>query len=213
MISVTLYNRLTIWSIVLTTITTIGIHSSFMNLNNHSVYAQMSTINSNITTPGIMRGPVGIPGMINATNTTSSISLMDTITSALESKINLSLGNATVAAENSLGNNSHVVAAHLGEENGYLVYNILALAPDRSFNRILIDPGNGNIILSEQIPVDQLIKTGMERPRMMVNPPDTMIIRPSGPGMLHALPVPPPATSGPRMELAPAPAPGMYVPK
>jgi hypothetical protein len=51
----------------------------------------------------------------------------------------MSLINATGSAEESLGDNSHALAAHLRDESGYLVYNVLALAPDRSFNRVLVD--------------------------------------------------------------------------
>src|SRR5215208_7695021 len=61
---------------------------------------------------------------MNNTNITGSISLFDTITAAVESKINVSFSDAVMSAEGSLGNNSDAVAGHLGDENGYLVYNI-----------------------------------------------------------------------------------------
>lgn len=97
-------------------------------------------------------------GLNDVKNVTTSISLFDTITEALESKINITLSNASLTAENLLGENSHAVAAHLGEENGYLIYNILVLAPERSFNRILVDPGNGTVILSEELSKQQLMR-------------------------------------------------------
>src|SRR5215208_5613519 len=68
---------------------------------------------------------IGPPTIImNNTNITGSISLFDTITAAVESKINVSFSDAVMSAESSLGNNSDAVAGHLGDENGYLVYNI-----------------------------------------------------------------------------------------
>jgi hypothetical protein len=136
-----------------------GGQSNPIMLGNQNANAQLTGSSSNNTLPDsagndtikgmMMGGPMDT--MMNRTNITSSISLIDTITTALESKINVSLSEAAANVENSLGNNSHAVAAHLGDENGYLVYNVMALAPDRSFNRVLVDPGNGEVLLSEQI--------------------------------------------------------------
>ena len=136
-----------------------GGQSNPIMLGNQNANAQLtgsSSSNNNILpnsagndaiTGMMMGGPMDT--MMNRTNITSSISLIDTITTALESKINVSLSEAAANAENSLGNNSHAVAAHLGDENGYLVYNVMTLAPDRSLNKVLVDPGNGEVLLSE----------------------------------------------------------------
>jgi len=135
-----------------------GGQSNPIMLGNQNVNAQLTASSSNNDTPPDSAGNDAITGMMmggpmdtmmNRTNITSSISLIDTITTALESKINVSLSEAAANAENSIGNNSHAVAAHLGDENGYLVYNVMTLAPDRSLNRVLVDPGNGEVLLSE----------------------------------------------------------------
>lgn len=55
-------------------------------------------------------------------NITGSIDFMSAIAKAIASQIKTSLSDATIAAEKSIGNNSHAVSAHIGDENGYLVY-------------------------------------------------------------------------------------------
>ena len=84
-------------------------------------------------------------------NITSSINLMNIIHQVIESKVNVSLSNATTTAEESLGNNSHAVAAHIDEHNGYLVYNVMVIDPSMNFSKVVVDPGNGDILLTEQI--------------------------------------------------------------
>jgi hypothetical protein len=116
-------------------------------------------------------------------NVTTSISLIETMTEALESKINVTLGNATLSAEKLLGENSDAVAAHLGEENGYLVYYIFALDPDRNFNRILVDPGNGTVIQREQLSKEQLLSQAVEPgyTNLAIPPPADMFMGPGPP--------------------------------
>jgi hypothetical protein len=139
-----------------------------------------SNINGSMSRPApgsmVVMGPLS--GLSNNTsNITSTIGLFDTITDALESKVNVSLSDAAASASASIGNNSHVVAAHLGDENGYLLYNILALDSDRNFNRILVDPGNGDIIFTETISKEQLMNQGMARHHIAA-PPDTIMMMP-----------------------------------
>ena len=112
--------------------------------------------------------------MMRGENVTSSINLMNIITNALGSQIKVSLSNATTIAENSVGNNSHAVAAHLGDENGYLVYTIFVLDPSMNFNTVIVDPGNGQVLSSKQISMEEhlMMHKGMMGPGMM------------GPGMM-----------------------------
>jgi hypothetical protein len=68
-------------------------------------------------------------------NITSSINLMKAIGSAIGSKINVGLSDASTAAKTSVGNDSQAVSAELGEKNGYLVYNVMVIDPNMNFNR------------------------------------------------------------------------------
>ncbi len=133
---------------------------------------------------GTMMGPqsgmmmMGGPGMMmttpNRENITSSINLMNIISNAIGSQIKVSLSNATTTAETSVGNNSHAVAAHIGDENGYLVYTIFVLDPNMNFNTVIVDPGNGQVLSSKQISKEEhlMMHKGMMGPGMM------------GPGMM-----------------------------
>ena len=116
-----------------------------------------------------MMEPRGMMMTTRGENVTSSINLMNIITNALGSQIKVSLSNATTTAENSVGNNSHAVAAHLGDENGYLVYTIFVLDPNMNFNRVLVDPGNGQVLSSKQMSMEEHLKMhkGMMGPGMM----------------------------------------------
>jgi hypothetical protein len=76
-------------------------------------------------------------------NVTGSINLSSTITNAIASQVKESLSQAATTAEGAVGNNSHALAAHLGEVNGYLTYCIWVLGPDMKINMVIVDPGNG----------------------------------------------------------------------
>jgi hypothetical protein len=102
-------------------------------------------------------------------NVTSSINLMNIISNAIGSQIKVSLSNATTTAETSVGNNSHAVAAHIGDVNGYLVYTIFVLDPNMNFNTVIVDPGNGQVLSSKQMSKEEhlMMHKGMMGPGMM----------------------------------------------
>jgi uncharacterized membrane protein YkoI len=106
-------------------------------------------------------------------NITSSINLMNIIQQAIGSKVNVSLSDAATTAEGSIGNNSHAVAAQLDQRNGYLVYNVMVIDPSMNFSKVIVDPGNGQVLSSKQISKEEHMRMhGMMGPGMM------------GPGMM-----------------------------
>src|SRR5215204_1842150 len=106
-------------------------------------------------------------------NITSSINLMNIIHQAIGSNVNVSLSNAATTAEGSVGNNSHAVAAHINEQNGYLVYNVMVIDPSMNFSKVIVDPGNGEVLFSKQLSKEEhMMMHGMMGPGMM------------GPGMM-----------------------------
>jgi len=131
--------------------------------------AQMSGTNAtdtgNMTAADMMMKPVQ--------NITSSINLMDIIHQAIGSKVNVSLSDAATTAEGSVGNGSHAVVAHIDENNGYLVYNVMVIDPSMNLSKVIVDPGNGQVLSSEQISKEEhMMMHGMMGPGMM------------GPGMM-----------------------------
>ena len=114
-------------------------------------------------------------------NITSSVNLMNIIGNAIGSNINVSLSDASTAAETSVGNDSHAVSAELGEKNGFLVYNVMVIDPSMNFSKVVVDPGNGEVLLSEQISKEEhmrmhgMDKQGMMGPGMMMGGPGKMM--------------------------------------
>jgi Peptidase propeptide and YPEB domain len=124
--------------------------------------AASSTVLTTETTWGQMMGG---PNMMNKAkiamgsglnftkgeNITASIDFMSAITKAIASQIKTSLSDASSAAEKSIGNNSHAVAAHISDENGYLVYVVVIADSNGKVHKLIIDPANGKILLSREL--------------------------------------------------------------
>ena len=76
---------------------------------------------------------------------------MSAITKAIASQIKTSLRATSSAAEKSIGNNSHAVAARVSDENGYLVYVLAIVDSNGKVHKLIIDPSNGKILLSREL--------------------------------------------------------------
>jgi len=139
-----------------------------------------ATDTGNMTTAGMMMKP--------GQNITSSINLMNIIHQAIESKVNVSLSDAAITAEGSVGNGSHAVSAHIDDKDGYLVYNVMVIDPSMNFSKVIVDPGNGEVLLSEQISKEEHMmmhgmgKQHMMGPGMMMGPPGGMMTMRGYPG-------------------------------
>jgi hypothetical protein len=148
-------------------LTVVWVLGDFMTKQN----ADAQTSDTNATDTGNMTAADMMmkPGQ----NITSSINLMDIIHQAIGSKVNVSLSDAATTAEGSIGNNSHAVAAHIDDKNGYLVYNVMVIDPSMNLSKVIVDPGNGEVLLSEQISKEEhMMMHGMGKQHMM------------GPGMM-----------------------------
>jgi len=135
-----------------------------------------ATDTGNIT-PGMMTMKPGDNMMMaGGKNITSSINLMNIIQQAIGSKVNVSLSDAATTAEASVGNGSHAVAAHIDEQNGYLVYNVMVIDPSMNFSKVIVDPGNGQVLLSKQISKEEHMRMHgrMDSGMMMEGPQQGM---------------------------------------
>jgi hypothetical protein len=146
-----------------------------------------STSGYNVSAQMMMTGDRG--GFGNMTSgqqqINGTINLGQTIFEAIGSKVNTSLTQAITTAEQSVGNNSFALAAFGGEHGGYLVYTIILGSPGMQFNKVIVDPGNGQVLASQEISQMEWMKmqqmmhgggghgTGGER--MMMGPPGTMM--------------------------------------
>lgn len=142
-------------------------------ITNHNVDAQMMGDNNT----GMMMKPGEM--MMGGNNITSSINLMSVISEAIGSNINVSLSDAALTAESSIGNGSHAASAELGENNGYLVYNVMVIDPNMNFSKVVVDPGNGEVLFNKQLSKEEhMMMHEMGERGMMMSPGMTM----GGPG-------------------------------
>ena len=98
-----------------------------------------------------------------------TINLEKIIFQAIESKINTSLTQAMATAEESVGNDSFAVAAFGSEEGGYFAYRIILATPEMKFYWVKADPGNGQILETQQVSQKELDKMHKEHSAMVVS--------------------------------------------
>jgi hypothetical protein len=84
--------------------------------------------------------------MINGT-----INLEQTIFEAIGSKVNTTLTQAITTAEQTTGNNSFALAAFGGPHGPYLVYTIILGTPGMEFYKVIVDPGTGQVLDSQEM--------------------------------------------------------------
>jgi hypothetical protein len=152
----------------------LGSGASNLNLSKQIADAQMGGNETDMMKSGDRMMKMG-------SNITGSINLMNIIGEAIGSNINVSLSDAATTAETSVGNDSHAVSAELGEEGTFLVYNIMVINPSMNFSKVIVDPGNGEVLSSEQISKEQHMKMhgkdkqGMMGPGMMMRGQEEMM--------------------------------------
>jgi hypothetical protein len=91
-------------------------------------------------------GPYKEKTMINGT-----IDLEQTIFEAIGSKVNTTLTQAITTAEQTTGNNSFALAAFGGPHGTYFVYTIILGTPGMEFYKVIVDPGTGQVLASQEM--------------------------------------------------------------
>ena len=143
--------------------------AQMMNPNmmmNRSMMPNGSFMNPNMMSNGSWMNPMFLQGQ----NITGSIKLAPTMINSITSQIKVSLIDAASTAQTQVGNNSHVVAAHLDIVNGYLTYTVIATDPDANIHKFVIDAGNGKVLSSSKLSWENMMMFGgMMNPDMMGN--------------------------------------------
>ena len=98
-----------------------------------------------------------------------TINLEQTIFQAINSRINTSLTQAMSTAERSIGNDAFAVAAFGSEEGGYFAYRIILATPEMNFYWVKVDPGNGQILETEEVSQKELDTMHREHSAMVVS--------------------------------------------
>lgn len=161
--------RKTLAANIITIVTMIALTNSIF-LSEHSVNAQMMGDHvvgrtGNMTSGQQQQQQQHEQRMIN----NGTINLEKIIFQSIESRINTSLSQAMANAEKSLGNNSLAVAAFGSEEGGYFAYRIILATPEMEFYWVKVDPGNGQILQTQQVSQKELDKMHREHSAMVVS--------------------------------------------
>ena len=88
------------------------------------------------------------PEMVNWTGT---IHVESTIGEAFKSKVNVNMIDAIKAALVNVGLNSTVKEAELTHAHNYLVYKIMVIDEDMKEYKVIVDPGNGEVLMKKEI--------------------------------------------------------------
>ena len=80
-----------------------------------------------------------------------TLNVMETMYQAIEAKFNVTLADAITTAEQSVGNGSYAMSANGEEKDGFLLYSIILGSPDMKFTKVLVDPGNGEVLQTKNI--------------------------------------------------------------
>jgi hypothetical protein len=91
--------------------------------------------------------------------------------------VHVNLANASTTAEKAIEANAHSMAVRIGVVHGFLVYMALVVDSSNNFHGVLVDPGNGKVIVSTPMSFAAMMRSGMG---MMMGPGMGMM----GPGMM-----------------------------
>jgi hypothetical protein len=97
-----------------------------------------------------------------------TINLDQVIFQAINSRINTSLTQAMTTAERSVGNDAFAVAAFGSEEGGYFAYRVILATPGMKFYWIKVDPGNGQMLETQEVSQKELDKMHREHSTIVV---------------------------------------------
>jgi hypothetical protein len=80
-----------------------------------------------------------------------TINVESTIAEAFKSKVTTDIVGAIQAAQASVGANSVVKEAEMTHAHGYLVYKITAVDENMKKYKVIVDPGNGQVLMKKEV--------------------------------------------------------------
>jgi hypothetical protein len=84
-------------------------------------------------------------------NFTGTIDVKSTIGEAFKSKVTVNIIDAITTAQTSVGANSFVKEAELTAAHGFLVYKIVVVDENMKKYKVIVDPGNGQVLMKKEI--------------------------------------------------------------
>ena len=80
-----------------------------------------------------------------------TIDVKSTIGEAFKSKVTVNIIDAITTAQTSVGANSFVKEAELTAAHGFLVYKIVVVDENMKKYKVIVDPGNGQVLMKKEI--------------------------------------------------------------
>ncbi len=132
-----------------------GLMNSTGAMNATLAFAQEGAITpermNNTMSMGNETGMMGMENKSMMTNLNGTIKVESTIAQAFKSKVTTDIIGAIQAAQASVGPNSFVKEAELEEAHGFLVYKIKVVDENMKKYKVIVDPGNGQVLLKKEI--------------------------------------------------------------
>lgn len=131
----------------------LGINNNSNNIDN--IFAQEGAITpegvNNTMSMGNDTGMMGMDDDSMKTKLNGTINVESTIAEAFKSKVTTDIIGAIQAAQTSVGANSFVKEAELTDAHGYLVYKITAVDENMKKYKVIVDPGNGQVLMKKEV--------------------------------------------------------------
>ena len=131
----------------------LGINNNSNNIDN--AIAQEGAITpegvNNTMSMGNETGMMGMDDDSMKTKLNGTINVESTIAEAFKSKVTTDIIGAIQAAQTSVGANSFVKEAELTDAHGYLVYKITAVDENMKKYKVIVDPGNGQVLIKKEV--------------------------------------------------------------
>ena len=80
-----------------------------------------------------------------------TIDVHATMAQAFKSKVNVNIIDAITTAQSNVGANSFVKEAELTAAHGFLVYKIVVVDENMKKYKVIVDPGNGQVLMKKEI--------------------------------------------------------------
>src|SRR5687767_8520688 len=134
-------SRNILFGIIVGIISAIGI----TGISNISAQEMAGTTNATTTTTN------ATSEMQDKVNWTGTIDVKSTIGEAFKSKVTVNIIDAINTAQTNVGANSFVKEAELTDAHGYLVYKITAVDENMKKYKVIVDPGNGQVLMKKEV--------------------------------------------------------------
>ena len=153
---------LTTTLVALLAIGLLGINYSSSN-NTGNAFAQMESNDSSTMqddtemmgmyndNDGMMTTPMSNQSQEMKVKLNGTIDVKSTIGEAFKSKVTVNIIDAITTAQSNVGANSFVKEAELTAAHGFLVYKIVVVDENMKKYKVIVDPGNGQVLMKKEI--------------------------------------------------------------